>query len=100
MTRSALDLKIHRIGRHLGARLKTTRKRRKLTINDISYRAGLSEKTYRRLESGEMSVSMKHFLAAALILDLDLSTELRTLKNLQSGKQPDTQSIADNEVDF
>lgn len=51
-----------RAARDIGAHLRVWRKLLGLTAEDVAERAGVARSTYRRLESGELGVSMETYL--------------------------------------
>jgi transcriptional regulator with XRE-family HTH domain len=67
----------------LGADIAIARKKRQLTIEVISQRAGISKQTYQRLESGNPGVSLGVFAMVLFVLGegdrlgvlLDMSTD-------------------------
>lgn len=54
----------------LGERIRLARLRRGITSEQMSERVGVSLVTYRKIESGEASVAMGHYLAALQVLQL------------------------------
>lgn len=54
----------------LGENIKLARKRRGLTQALISERTGLSRVTVRKIEQGDASVSMGHYLAVLAVMNL------------------------------
>jgi transcriptional regulator with XRE-family HTH domain len=62
--------KNRRILEQLGENIKLAYKRRGYTQIQISERTGLSRLTIRRIEQGEPSVSIGHYIAVLSVLDL------------------------------
>jgi transcriptional regulator with XRE-family HTH domain len=63
--------KNRRILEQLGENIKLAYKRRGYTQIQISERTGLSRLTIRRIEQGEPSVSIGHYIAVLSVLDLE-----------------------------
>lgn len=69
--RSALVFPKHQqVLAQLGANIKLARKRRKLTQTLIAERTGLSRVTLRKIEQGDPSVSMGHYVSMLAQLGL------------------------------
>lgn len=56
--------------RALGMQLRTARKRRRMLQSELAQKAGVGEKTIRRLEKGDDGVSMGHVLSVLWALGL------------------------------
>jgi transcriptional regulator with XRE-family HTH domain len=56
--------------RELGSRLEAVRLRKNLTQREIAEKAGVSEASVRRLESGEVATRLSTFVAICRALDL------------------------------
>lgn len=56
--------------RELGMHVRTARKRRRMQQADLARKAGVGEKTLRRLEKGEDGVSLGHVLSVLWALGL------------------------------
>ncbi len=57
-----------RAAREIGTHLNTWRKLLGLTAEDVAERAGVARSTYRRLETGELGVSMETYLNVLRVL--------------------------------
>ena len=58
------------MARDLGANIQIARKRRQMLQSELALKAGVSEKTIRRLEKGDENVSMANVLSALWVLGL------------------------------
>jgi transcriptional regulator with XRE-family HTH domain len=75
----------------LGERIKLARRRRGITSEQMSDRVGISMVTYRKIEAGDASVAMGHYLATLQALQLQsdlalLAREDSTGRLLQDSK--------------
>jgi len=72
MGRSAIKLlpRTQTLLTDFGERIKLARRRRKITCKQMVDRLGISLNTYRKIESGDASVAMGHYLGALQSLQL------------------------------
>jgi DNA-binding XRE family transcriptional regulator len=66
-----LPSRVRRSIRELGRGINIARRRRKLTAEMMAQRIGVSRQTYRRVESGDPTVSMGTYLMAMFVLGLE-----------------------------
>ena len=71
ITRNSLPPKIINTIAQLGERIRIARKRRALTMKEMSSRMFVSRKTLARLEKGDSGVSLGVFTSALWVLGLD-----------------------------
>ncbi len=79
--------------RQLGDDLKAARLRRRLTLEDIALRAGVTVQTIRRLEAGEAGVGIG--VLAGTLSSLGLRGRLRDLVEITSDETGLTLTLAD-----
>ncbi|MEY3522410.1 MAG: hypothetical protein RLZZ177_3125 [Pseudomonadota bacterium] len=65
-----LPFEVTQTSRDLGAHVLTARKRRRMLQSELAQKAGVGEKTIRRLEKGEDGVSLGHVLSVLWALGL------------------------------
>lgn len=72
MTRILVPLPFEVTGvvRELGMNVRTARKRRRMLQGELAQKAGVGEKTIRRLEKGDDGVSIGHALSVLWVLGL------------------------------
>ena len=66
----------------IGAKIKTIRQNKKITIEELAERCGFTTKMVDRLESGETIPSLGHLIKVARTLGVRLGTFLDDLENL------------------
>jgi len=69
-TKSPLPFEVTQVARELGMHVRIARKRRRMLQSELAQKAGVGEKTIRRLEKGEDGVSMGNVLSALWALGL------------------------------
>lgn len=65
-----LPFEVTKVARELGMNVRIARKRRRMLQGELAQKAGVSEKTIRRLEKGEDGVSMGNLLSVLWALGL------------------------------
>ncbi len=65
-----LPFEVTQTTRELGMHVRTARKRRRMLQGELARKAGVGEKTIRRLEKGEDGVSLGHVLSVLWALGL------------------------------
>jgi transcriptional regulator with XRE-family HTH domain len=83
-----------------GLRLKEARLRRRLTLKEMAVKISVSERTYKRIEKGEGSVGLVHYVDAARLLDLDFFKDWADILAAKKGRARATTKIEKDEVDF
>lgn len=63
--------KHERILRQMGEQFKLARLRRKLSLEQVSERAGIAKSTLWRVENGDSGVSIGNYFSVLLVLDLE-----------------------------
>ena len=70
ITQGTAPAQIENLGRELGARIATARKRRRWRAVDLAARAGITRETLRRVEAGALGTGLGPYLAALWALGL------------------------------
>lgn len=83
-----------------GLRLKEARLRRHLTLKEMAAKISVSERTYKRIERGEGSVGLVHYVDAAHLLDLDFFKNWTDILAAKKRRVRATTKIEKDEVDF
>lgn len=83
----------------LGLRVRTARVRRGWTARDLATKLGVSERTVRKLEKGEISVAFGTALTACVLLDVDFASEL-SRHAARKRARPRAPDISASETDF
>ncbi|HEY5473162.1 MAG TPA: helix-turn-helix transcriptional regulator [Candidatus Limnocylindrales bacterium] len=91
MTRPARDLypKTAERARALGERLRVARLRRRITEGEMAVRVGVSRPTIRRLESGDLTVSLAVLARMLEVLALDSDLNLVAQEDELGGRLTD-----------
>jgi len=63
--------RLRRLSADLGARLRTARLRRRMSLSEMAERVGVSRTTLRHLEAGDPTVSLGVFVRALGVLGLE-----------------------------
>ncbi len=92
--KDVMPLKIRRALRKLGADISTARRKRRLTIDMMCERAGISKQTYQRIEAGDPSVSCGAYAMCLFVLGLgDAMGELADPHRDESGLLMDQERL-------
>lgn len=87
-----LPFEVTEAARELGMNVRIARKRRRLLQGELARKAGVSEKTVRRLEKGEDGVSMGNVLS--VLWALGLLPTARALANPETDEHGKTLELA------
>lgn len=96
----SLESETEALAAELGQRVRDARQRRRWTTEVVAGKLGISERTVRKLEKGEASVSLATALSACVLLDVDFTRavdEHVMTKRVRHRPAPD---IAPSETDF
>lgn len=97
---------------NLSLNIKLARKRRKITLKEMSERTGVSISTLSRLESGDRSVSLRTLFQALSVLGLvagfaelahpdnDLEQVVREVRDTRRGKVSKKQRFNSDDLEF
>lgn len=89
---STHPLEVRNACRELGVHLRVARKRRRMLQSELAQKAGVSEKTMRRLEQGDDGVSVGNVLS--VLWALGLLTTSRALANPDTDEHGKTLELA------
>ena len=81
-----------KIAREIGMNVRIARKRRRMLQTELAQKAGVGEKTIRRLENGDDGVSMGHVLS--VLWALGLLQTARALANSETDEHGKTLELA------
>ena len=89
---SPLPFEVTQITRELGMHVRTARKRRRMLQEELARKAGVSEKTVRRLEQGQDGISLGHVLS--VLWALGLLQTAKALANPETDEHGKTLELA------
>jgi DNA-binding XRE family transcriptional regulator len=89
---SPLPFEVTQVALELGMHLRTARKRRRLRQGELAQKAGISEKTIRRLEQGDTGVSLGHVLS--VLWAMGLLQTAKALANPETDEHGKTLELA------
>ena len=80
-------------GRLLGNRVRLTRRERRLTLQELADRVGVSRITMRKVESGDLTVGLGVAFEAAAILGVPLFDEERSRRRIEAARIDDRLAV-------
>jgi len=89
---SPLPFEVTQTTRELGMHVRTARKRRRMLQEELARKAGVSEKTVRRLEQGQDGISLGHVLS--VLWALGLLQTAKALANPETDEHGKTLELA------
>jgi DNA-binding XRE family transcriptional regulator len=87
-----LPFEVKQTTRELGMHVRTARKRRRMLQEELARKAGVSEKTVRRLEQGQDGISLGHVLS--VLWALGLLQTAKALANPETDEHGKTLELA------
>lgn len=84
--------------RLLGARIRLARKERRWTLKSLAERVGITEDTLRKIEQGNLSVSLGAALEAAVLVGVPLFDQDRGRRFLEKGRVDDRLALLPDRV--
>ena len=87
-----LPFEVTKVARELGMNVRVARKRRRMLQGDLAQKAGVGEKTIRRLEKGDDGVSIGNVLS--VLWALGLLPTARALANPETDEHGKTLELA------
>ncbi len=92
VTSNPLPFEVMQTTRDLGMRVRIARKRRRMLQGELARKAGVGEKTIRRLEKGEDGISLGHVLS--VLWALGLLQTAKALANPETDEHGKTLELA------
>ena len=91
---------VEALAAEVGHRVREARQRRRFTTQVLAEKLGISERTVRKIEKGDTSVSFASVLCACVLLDLDFTRAIDEHAMNKRVRRPVASDITPSETDF
>lgn len=96
----SLGSEVQHLAASVGLRVREARQRRRWNAEELAGKLGISERTLRKLEKGNISVSFGSVLSACVLLDVDFTRDVDEHVMRKRVSRPRAPDIAPSETDF